>query len=680
MKAFSTLLSLVLLVTATAANAANQRGLIVSHHEVFDDFTLQRSQKLTQGGAEPGVVGLTSTMFTFDAFGRRYDVELTDNSRLLKAEARRSLSPSVKLYRGQLQGEPGSWARINVIDGVPGGAIWDGEELIAIEGPGHNALGSDETIIFRLSDTYVVPGTMTCGSGGPMMSGAVMYQQLVNEISKSRAAGATHEIEISAIGDGEFGERLLPPNAEADILNRFAIVDGIFSEQLGVQITLPFIEVFTDSAADPFTDETDAGAFIDELSDYRVATANHNSRALTHLYTGKDLDGSTVGIAFSGDLAILCSTTFGVGLREANFGLTTDALIAAHEIGHNFGAPHDTEAGSDCENEAPGFLMEPTLNGSDQFSQCSKDEMQPNIDAAIAASCIVPLPSIDMTIALDGAEPTVLLGDSVPLTFDVTNVGSVEATNVAVDLTLPSSVTFVSVGSTAGSCTNGAGTANCQLGTVAGGAAETVTITSRTDEVGTATFTATVSADTDDDASNDSASPTVTVDPAIDLAVIVAATQAVDVGATRNLSITIDNLATISANNLVVSITADAGLQPDTASWTAGSCTITAPDIDCTATTLGNQATSTITLGLSGQTAGTQNVTMNVSATETDRDTSNNNATSAFTVSDPPPPPPPPPPGGGGGSSDSGGGSIGALFLSLLGLLVADRRRRYGGR
>ena len=212
-------------------------------------------------------------------------------------------------------------------------------------------------------------------------TGTQALEELVGELGiKAEADGAIDELSLGVIGDFEFtNAKGGDAAAAAAITTRLNNVDGIFSSQLGIQITVNTIETFSSAAADPFTDQTDASLLLDEVSDYRSATPAQNSNGLTHLYTGKDLDGTTVGIAYTG---ALCSNFFGTGLSEGNASATFDSLVAAHEIGHNFGAPHDGEAGSACEAEVGDWLMSPRLNGSDTFSQCSIDEMSDDIARA----------------------------------------------------------------------------------------------------------------------------------------------------------------------------------------------------------------------------------------------------------------------------------------------------------
>ena len=73
------------------------------------------------------------------------------------------------------------------------------------------------------------------------------------------------------------------------------------------------------------------------------------------------------------------------------------------------------------------------------------------------------------------------------------NNGPSQATNVTLTDVLPVDVRFVSVTSSAGSCTTSGGTINCALGNLANGASVTVTIVVTPRRVGTITNTAQVS-------------------------------------------------------------------------------------------------------------------------------------------------------------------------------------------
>jgi len=621
--------------------ASESHGLTVAHYEELQDLGFST-------GSAPAVL-------TFSALGRTFKLQLESNERLLSNTARETLSNDVALYRGKIAGNADSWVRIVMFDGKPRGLIWDGIELLAVEAPGDSAVATTVPVMYRLADTYVTPGVMSCGVAESTGNGAAVYQALLGELGNavSQAPGAVSQIDLGAIADFEFVSGISGDPAVA-IATRLNSVDGIFSAQVGVQMVVQTTEVFS-TANDPFSDTTVAFDLLDELGLYRSNNANQSSQGLTHLFTGRNLDGSTVGLAYG---AALCSNRFGAGLTQATNGAVTDSLVAAHEIGHNFGAPHDGDPNGACASEAVTFIMAPTVNGSNQFSPCSIAEMQPVI---AAASCIFPLPSDDITVAASGSPPTPLLGNSATVNFDVSNAGTQAATNVVIDITLPNNVTFLSAAASAGMCSNGAGSVNCQLGTISAGTSTTVTVSTISSAVGTDAFDAIVAADADDNPGNNQASVLVTVTPAVDLVINAPATVQLLLGQSTTVTVPVQNTAVLDATGVALTVTLDAGLRADAASWTIGSCSVSAQQVDCQASSFTNQTAATVTLELTGTAAGQQNYSVALTSAEADRDTSNNNSNGMVTVNSP-------------GSEDSGGGNAGFAFLSML-LWMLFRRR-----
>jgi hypothetical protein len=651
---------------AAASGASQGRGVVVSHHETLASFELTPSQSAGQQKTAAGA----AAMLSFDAFGRRFDIELESNDRLLSVAARNQVDAGTAVYRGRIVGQENSWARIVVADGMPRGVIWDGSEMIAIEAPGDSAVSTTEPIAYRLADTYVIPGTMTCGSNHSLSarsgSAAAMYGKLLGELETAamQGPGASSQLDIGAIGDFELFERFGSDegDTEAAILTRLNTVDGIYSEQLGVQIFVDELAVFT-TDGDPFTDTTVSGDLLDELGIYRRDTNTQRAQGLTHLYTGRDLAGSTVGIAY---LDALCSPRFGSGLSEGRGGATIAALIAAHEIGHNFGAVHDGEEGEVCESTPETFLMAPSVNQSDKFSQCSIDTMTPNI---AAASCIAPLPTVDMRMTTDGSAPPVLLGGTVNLSFTATNAGTQQATGVSIEVEVPDNFSLQSANTSFGTCTSGAGIVDCTYGTVIGNDSRTVTLTVEAADVGDGTFTANVTAETDVNASNDQRSMTVTVNPAVDLAVNAIAAAQVNLDQQLSVSIDLENRSVIDASDVEISISLNNGLRADTASWTLGTCTVADRQVDCEATAFAGQSDATLNLALTGTATGSSNYTVSLTSSDDDAVTSNNSVTASVQV------------GtmnntGGGDSSSGGGGAAGYLLLILLGARAYGARRR----
>jgi hypothetical protein len=658
MKALKWILTGVVFSLCSAAFAGQSSGIVVAHYDALQRLTMRSA-----GAATGQELSATAPMMLgFDALGRSFDLDLQPNDRFLSTASRSALPGGIGIYRGQLAGNPDSWARIVVYDGAPRGLVWDGKQMYAIEAPGDSAVNESSPVIYRLADTFIDPGTMTCGSESLSGNGAAMYGRLVDELTKSaaQAAGAVSEIDIGTVADFEFttdqGDEAA---ARAAIITRMNMVDGIFSQEIGVQINHPPSDIFVDSA-DPFS-ESDAGLLLDELTTYRANTPSQDSLGLTHLWTGRDLDGSTVGIAWND---VLCRSGVGSGLSEGNGTAVFDSLVAAHEIGHNFGAPHDGDPMYACGAEPLDFIMAPTLNiNNNTFSDCSKTIMEAN---AAAAACVTALPAVDVSVTLTNPSSAVLLGTSPSFEFDITSHGTLAVNGVVADFTLPASLTVDSVSSSAGTCTTVANDVSCDIGNVPGLTVNTVSIDTTAATVGAGMIDATVTTtDVDERPNNNQYSQALTVNPAVDLVVNSPSTVTVNLDQSATTRAPPENRSTLDATGVTLSISFGSGVQADSASWALGNCTVAVQQVDCVAANFAAQSNSTLTVGVTGLSAGARNYTVTMDSIEADADPSNNNANGTVTVNDP--------------AQESSGGALGLPFLCLLGLAsFMTRRRRIG--
>ncbi|MGD0567241.1 MAG: C25 family cysteine peptidase [Candidatus Sulfotelmatobacter sp.] len=120
-------------------------------------------------------------------------------------------------------------------------------------------------------------------------------------------------------------------------------------------------------------------------------------------------------------------------------------------------------------------------------------------NSATANVVVANANSADMAIVKTATpSPTVSEGDPLTYSLAVTNNGPASATDVTVTDPLPSQVTFLSVTSTVGTCSQADGTVTCLLGTMANAATATITILTLPITEGTASNTATVTADQTD--------------------------------------------------------------------------------------------------------------------------------------------------------------------------------------
>jgi uncharacterized repeat protein (TIGR01451 family) len=151
-----------------------------------------------------------------------------------------------------------------------------------------------------------------------------------------------------------------------------------------------------------------------------------------------------------------------------------------------------------------------------------------------------------MEVALSGGA-TVLFGASAVINYDVTNNGTLDATNVTADFTLPANLTLDSASASVGTCTSGAGTVSCTLGDVPGMSNRTVDITATPASLGPGMISATVSADTDDRLGNNQETLQLTVNPAVDLVANAPTGAAVKLNKSTTINAMLENRATLNA-------------------------------------------------------------------------------------------------------------------------------------
>lgn len=596
----------------------------------------------------------------FEALGRSFDLQLVPNDRIVSSLQSDLAISQVEVYRGQLASNPQSWARIVVFDGMPRGVIWDGVEMYAVEAPDDSTLLIDAPVIYRMADAFVVAGTMSCGSDFLTGSAAAIMKEIgsATKVAIARAPGAVSEITMSAIGDFEFTDARGGDSAAiAAITTRLNNVDGFFSEQVGVQINVDLIETHSDSA-DPFSDTLVSDDLLVEVSEYRLQSSSHNSRGLTYLYTGRNLDTTTVGVAWRG---VLCENYFGAGLSEANAGPTNDSLIAAHEIGHNFGAEHDGEPQSPCAAETGDFIMSASINGSQQFSACSIAIMQAE---AAAAGCVAALPAVDVSVQPVGQISNVLLGAAIELEYEVASNGTLDAAGVLVNFSIPGLLTLDTVATTVGMCSNGAGVVDCDLGDMVGLSSASITLSVTPNALGNGTLTASVSTtDTDERPINNQDSVQLSVTPAVNLVAGAPTSAAVFINESTSVSVTLNNTSVIDATNATASITLENGLQPNSATWSIGTCTVAAQQVDCQASIFAAQTSSVLTINATGVSTGRKDVTVVLASTEADANPDDNSIVGEVRVVT--------------ADKEKGGGATNPLLilLSLVALLSARRRQ-----
>ncbi len=597
------------------------------------------AQEPTIQYVEPVAIALKSGAAQFDAYGRRFALTLIDNERVLSklpAARRQQLKP-YRMLRGSLDGAPGSWVRLTESKGGVEGAIWDGHDLYTVTRYERIApylttpidAAPGQTVVYRLSDSRDLLPRNFCDLGDDALmakatNGLEQYQAVVRGLEGGVfTPQLTRQIEISLIADSAF-QAAEAGDPTAAMLARLNIVEGIYSEQVGLLVLATDVRLMP-ANADPFT-ATKGSSLLEQVGKYRAATPEVRARGLAHLMTGKDLDGTTAGIAY---VRTVCAAENGVSVSSRSYGTTISALIMAHELGHNFGAEHDGVPGTSCASVGGGFIMAASVSGYSTFSQCSIDTMQPVL---ASASCVTPAEYADVTIDAGVTSVSGEGGTPFTLPFVVRSAGNVAAEDVVLTVTLPENAAFAidSASSSLGSCAVSGITATCALGSLPVDATAQVSVLARSSSAANFSAQARVTASNDRVTSNNNRAIGVVIRSGIDASVTLSANASeVTLGAPIEVYADVRSERSMAVRNAVLSLNLNQAVT--SASMPGGTCTANASSVSCVIADLPAGASRRLTVRANRLAAGSLFAAANVSVVG-DGDFSNNNASTTALV------------------------------------------------
>jgi len=215
-------------------------------------------------------------------------------------------------------------------------------------------------------------------------------------------------------------------------------VSNTYESKFGIQYEITRI-VVRSTPSDPYF-TTNANGLLNELTLEWLTNQASSTQDVTHLFTGKDIQGDTIGIAY---LEAVCNTAFQFGLSQSRFTefISLRAALTEHELGHNWGAMH-------CDDDPDCFNMCSQIGGCtgviNNFGDTSFGSI---LDHRNKISCLTPTTgSVESTqpIAIQDQEfvPAVpvildLLANDLDLDCDIISIDSVSAMSFAnADLTL----------------------------------------------------------------------------------------------------------------------------------------------------------------------------------------------------------------------------------------------------
>ena len=378
-------------------------GIVVSPSALAQaDVSILYHEPLREVVIDRGDAGDISRL-AFDAFGRRFVLPV--------GESRPGVTdPDVILIIASVEGSPGSWARLSLRSDTLTGLIHADDETWAVDARGtlegelivqYHDEATSPSIIYRLADTLVPTGLLACDTEHMTthVDGKTAFASLTAELdtaSPTADSGNDYRASVGVVADYSLFDRL-GADAEATLEEMMLTVDGIYSAQVGIDIAMESITMSVEPADDPVSDTRVGSELLEQMAQWRMRNQTHS--AITHLVTNRrllnDQQNLIAGISYLGTpgRSGVCDARTGVSMSEW-ISRPMTALVIAHEIGHNFGAPHDGEVPELGETPNPCmdveqdvYLMSPLIRSTsiDEFSQCSIEQMQRVIQAA---SCL----------------------------------------------------------------------------------------------------------------------------------------------------------------------------------------------------------------------------------------------------------------------------------------------------
>ena len=507
--------------TATYAEATQASpGVHIHRYAAFSQQVISVGNKSIAAASAQTALQRTQV----SVYDKQLTLNLENNARVINPSSNHS--SGITLLRGTLAGIPQSWVRLTETASGTHGLIWDGAELYAVEPSVEVKDVLDESlpaptsnsVIFKLSDTTVDLGGDYCASGDATSttaddhSGMATYQALTAGLPQQASDTDNSPkllLEMQVLADAAFRAEYNSDQTALDaIMVRLNNVDGIFSAQMGLAVQATDIRVL---AQDPIalSTSTNAETLLSSLGQMRAMTPGMNGYASTHLFTGRDLDGDTLGIAYIGNI---CGARYASSLSEIrNRGAWIDSLVAAHELGHQLGAVHDG-TGACTSTAAQSYLMSAFINGSEEFSQCSRNSMLATMQTA---ACLVPVGPPDIGLIIKQTTLNVTPGTILNWVLEIQNEGTGKTSTASVHLDLPANLMVDDSAIVGGSCVSNnrsdGGTVDCQLGMVDAYQTQQLAVTLHSTQIGTYIINASATSDNDNNPANNRAQITVVV-------------------------------------------------------------------------------------------------------------------------------------------------------------------------
>ncbi|MFL6282009.1 MAG: Calx-beta domain-containing protein [Pyrinomonadaceae bacterium] len=381
----------------------------------FDQLSFEPAALLKRARKE-GRLSLTTSRGTFDLTVEPFDIRTADYRAVAVGSDGRAIELArtpARWLKGKVEGLEDSRARFVLDEGSFEGIIVTPDETYFVEPAADfsKAAARGDFVFYAASGVKPTADGGVCGTtlaervgAEAVRRGGAQTLQSAKGPGTDAAFAPKPQADVATESDFEFTQSFAAnPNnvgqAEADAANNDILdilvgVDAIYDAQTGIRIRVVFQRAWT-ANNDPYTLTAASPALAEFRSSYEASPpAGLPDHDLVHMFTGKDLDSSIIGIAYTSVVCSISDYAYGISQSKWNGGssgvMISRVALTSHEIGHNFSASHPNQENpvpASCDGVAN--IMNSFIQTTSNFCQYSRDQIVNHV--ATQGACLTRL-------------------------------------------------------------------------------------------------------------------------------------------------------------------------------------------------------------------------------------------------------------------------------------------------